>query len=605
MIDEALTIRDLQRQIEEQKARFQREVAGRERVEQALRESEEQYRQLVELAPVLIAVHRDGEVLFINQAGLQLVDATSPDQIVGKPMEAFVKEKEAAQKRVRRLLQAGDRSPVYEHKLLRLDGTEIDVEIVGTRLVYQGKQAVQIIARDVTERKRVEESQREQREWLEDLVQERTADLEAANEQLYQANSELSREITRREQVEETLRQRNLDLDLLNQAGRTFNSILDLDQVLAKVLETVRDLLGVLDGSIWLLDEQTGELVCRYLSNPQSEGVRGWRLPLGQGVAGWAAENGQSVLVEDTSKDARYFANIAEHVGMELGSLLTTPLWDQQEVFGVLQVVDTKVGRFDASDLYAMEALAATASIAIRNARLYVQTRRDAETKETLLREVNHRVMNTLTAIMGILDLEAGRPHWQTISLEEILQGVQGRIRGLATVHNLLSRAHWSPLCLDGLVSQVIQAALSSSPIANRIKVVVTPLTEPLLIVSQQATGLALIVNELMTNSIKHAFRGRDWGRIDVRLTACAEDGGGGPGKIRYKQVTLEFRDDGPGWPDDVLRGERESVGLNLIRMTIRGPLHGQLVLSNGDDAERVGAVAKLTFRHISTRSAD
>jgi len=132
----------------------------------------------------------------------------------------------------------------------------------------------------------------------------------------------------------------------------------------------------------------------------------------------------------------------------------------------------------------------------------------------------------------------------------------------------------------------VIQAALNNSPVCHKIEVSVRPAAEPLSITPYQATGLALVVNELATNSIKHAFSGRNQGRIDVQITTGQDD----------RDVTLRFHDDGPGWPDDVLRGTREDVGLNIIRMTVRSPLRGQLALSNDG-----GAVATITFRLAQT----
>jgi two-component sensor histidine kinase len=123
---------------------------------------------------------------------------------------------------------------------------------------------------------------------------------------------------------------------------------------------------------------------------------------------------------------------------------------------------------------------------------------------------------------------------------------------------------------------------LSNSPIRQNIQVTVTPPAEPLLIAPRQATALALIINELTTNSLKHAFQERGRGRIEARIAAEGEDG---------RQVRLEFRNDGPDWPDDVLNGQRENVGLRLVRTTMRSPLRGKMVLCNDN-----GAVTLICF---------
>jgi len=138
-------------------------------------------------------------------------------------------------------------------------------------------------------------------------------------------------------------------------------------------------------------------------------------------------------------------------------------------------------------------------------------------------------------------------------------------------------------LPLAGLVERVIHEALSNSPLRQNIQVTITPPAEPVLIAPRQATALALIINELTTNSLKHAFLERGGGQIQVRIAAEVNNG---------LLVRLEFRNDGPDWPRDVLDGQRENVGLRLVRATVRSPLRGELVLRSDH-----GAVTLITFR--------
>ena len=213
---------------------------------------------------------------------------------------------------------------------------------------------------------------------------------------------------------------------------------------------------------------------------------------------------------------------------MWLSSILAVPLHVKGEVIGVLEVVDEKANRFMPRDLVLVESLALTAATAIENARLYEQTNQDAEIKAALLDEVNHRVKNNLMSIMGLIAIEKQRPLNDGADLQTVFGGLQSRIRGLITVHELLSAAQWSSLSLVTLVREVIQAALQGSPISHKIEVTVTTEAEggarwgrPILVASRQATGLTLILNELTTNSAKHAFAGRDRGRIEVCITEC------------------------------------------------------------------------------------
>jgi GAF domain-containing protein len=139
------------------------------------------------------------------------------------------------------------------------------------------------------------------------------------NARLYE---EAQRELAERKRAEETLRRRNRELALLNRASQAFTSTLDLDQVLVNVLEEIRRLLDVSASSVWLIDRETGELVCQQATGSQSETVRGWRLSPGQGLAGWVARTGESLIVPDTRANEHYFKGVDQQTGLPLRSVL-------------------------------------------------------------------------------------------------------------------------------------------------------------------------------------------------------------------------------------------------------------------------------------------
>jgi PAS domain S-box-containing protein len=184
-------------------------------------------------------------------------------------------------------------------------------------------------------------------------------------------------DITERRRAEEALRQRNRELALLHRAGQAFDSSLDLKQVLATVLEETRRLLGVVACSVWLVDPDTDELVCWQATGPRREMVRDWRLAPRVGVAGQVVRHGESFIVSDTRTDERYFASVAQEAGLDLRSVLAVPLRVKGGVIGVLEMVDVEVDRFTLDDMLLGEQLAASAAIAIENARLYEQAQQE------------------------------------------------------------------------------------------------------------------------------------------------------------------------------------------------------------------------------------
>jgi two-component sensor histidine kinase len=349
--------------------------------------------------------------------------------------------------------------------------------------------------------------------------------------------------------------------------------------MLTVLLDEMHHLLGVLACSAWLIDPETGGLICRQATGPKSAVVRGQRLPPGRGIAGWVADHGQSLIVPDAQTDPRHYKELDHQVGLALHSFLNVPLRTTVGVIGVLQALDTEVNYFKSADLSVMEPLAATAAMAIENARLYEQARRDAETRAVLLSEVNHRVKNNLSTIIGLL--YAVRRYVEIKDqpvYQSMMDDLVNRVRGLATVHSLLSASQWSPLRLSELTIQVVRSALWAFPQGKRTSLEVVP--SAVRVTPDQASNLALVINELATNTAKYALSGRDTARITARITLDGDT------------VAFEFRDDGPGYPEELLRLECHSVGFDLIQNIVCKSLHGELLLHNDH-----GAVTSLRFK--------
>lgn len=147
-------------------------VLTRKRAEDALKESEERYRQLVELSPDAIMVHSEGKIAFINSSGAGLLGAESYKEIVGMPLDRFIHPdyKKSSKERILMMYEKGETVPRMEEKFIRLDGTVIDVEVASMPLMYKGEPAVQFVARDVTKRIQAERELKEAKEKAEDAT---------------------------------------------------------------------------------------------------------------------------------------------------------------------------------------------------------------------------------------------------------------------------------------------------------------------------------------------------------------------------------------------------------------------------------------------------
>ncbi|MCJ7615248.1 MAG: MEDS domain-containing protein, partial [Desulfobacterales bacterium] len=158
-----------------------------------------------------------------------------------------------------------------------------------------------------------------------------------------------------------------------------------------------------------------------------------------------------------------------------------------------------------------------------------------ADTQEVLIREVNHRVTNNLSAIIGMLGMEEEHAveEGSTYYLS-FLQNLTARIRGLSLVHGLLSASGWQPLKLSLLCEKILKSATQGA-LSKNLEISVTP--SQVMVSSTHAHHLAMVINELATNSIKHRITNRD----NININIIIEQDGA--------KTTVKFKDNGPGFP--------------------------------------------------------
>lgn len=182
--------------------------------------------------------------------------------------------------------------------------------------------------------------------------------------------------------------QRRLDeLETLARIGRTVTAMLNVDEVLRTVVEEAVQLTGAEEGSLLLLDEESGELYMRASKNFDDDFARAFRLHVRDSLAGQVMRTGEPILLDETSPQKIKTAYLVH-------SLIYVPLQVRGKTIGVLGVDNRKAGRIlTHQNVIVMKAMADYAAIAIENAQLYHRTESERRKLETVIKDTQSGVI--------------------------------------------------------------------------------------------------------------------------------------------------------------------------------------------------------------------
>lgn len=184
--------------------------------------------------------------------------------------------------------------------------------------------------------------------------------------------------------------------------------------------------------------------------------------------------------------------------------------------------------------------------------------------KSAVIKEIHHRVKNNLQTIVSLLRLQERRT--ESSEAKSILQDCIGRVNSIAVVHEYLSQQGDGMIDV-GKVAKSIYQALVSSMLNSDFVLETDFATDNVLLPSEKATSIALILNELLQNAIEHAFAGRTNGKLTVRFN----DSGG--------CYELLIADNGVGLPPDFSWQQSSSLGLKIIKTMAEADLKGSFAL--------------------------
>lgn len=364
------------------------------------------------------------------------------------------------------------------------------------------------------------------------------------------------------------LRRKVAELGTLQRVSRTVASSLDLPHVLRLIAEAAVELIN-------------------------AEAAAIFRLPRpGDGVSGSQGPTieyrvGHSRQVVDVEGRDEFVLNVIESGAAQAteveytdgwGRLFCLPLRSARGHLGALCLRLAPGSELTEDELGLLQAFSDSASIAIENAELYQDARHGLETASTLLQEMHHRVRNNLQTVAALLSIQLRQLNDEPASVH--LREAVSRIQAIAAVHDLLSDERRLGGATVDAIARLVAEEAQSTLVPPGLQVAFEIPKSDIEVPSKQATVLALLTNELVSNAVSHGFRGRRRGRVTIKA------------RREGNLATLEVANDGQRVPAGFNPSESRGLGMRIVQRLVSSDLRGEFSLQSSDQ----GTVAAITF---------
>ena len=304
-------------------------------------------------------------------------------------------------------------------------------------------------------------------------------------------------------------------------------------------------------------------------------------------------ETNQPVVIGDTRENPIW---VHFDATTWVRSYLAMPIKVRDTTIGLVSFYAKDPGMFSEQTMRTIEPFVLSAGVALENARLFTEVqkelaerkeaeeriRRSLKEKEILLMEIHHRVKNNLNIVASLLNLQSD----QIDTVEQArnaLQISQSRVHSMSLVHeNLYQSEDFSHIDFDVYIRKIGRELVNLYTTKTKIDLNIE--VRNIYLTVNQAVPLGMLLNELLTNAIIHAFPGRSQGNITVKMDL-----------IDNSSCHLTLSDDGVGIPEAITPDTTPSLGLQLAHILAQ-QLQGKLIISRGR-----GTTVELTFPIIET----
>ena len=344
-----------------------------------------------------------------------------------------------------------------------------------------------------------------------------------------------------------------------------------LETTLKHLTETVSKTLNIDRVSLWFFNEDKSILNCSDLyklddhihEKGSSRDTKDYPIYI------HALETCHNITAEDASTNPDTTELREDYIKPNgIISMLNVPIWLQKEMIGVLSMEQTgnsKTWTFEEQDFAASVSYILSLTLeASERDKAQKQIVKSLEEKNVLLREIHHRVKNNMQIISSLLSLQSN--NIENPEMKDIFSQSQNRVKSMSMIHEQLYQTDdLAKIDFKSYVNGLIKSLFQIYS-ANQKQIEWEVNVKDVKLDIETAIPCGLIINELVSNSLKHAFINRQYGKICFNM-------------IRDKNmINFKVSDNGIGIPDNLQIENTSTLGLNLVK-TLVNQLEGELTI--------------------------
>ena len=502
--------------LKEKNTKLLNEIVKREQAEEAIFESEEKYRKITSTATdaVMVFYSETRQFVDVNKACEELYGYTREEFLNMKHTD-ITAEVEVSEKQIQETLAGKLHTiPLRYHR--KKDGTVFPVEISASTFTYKGRQVLCGMIRDITARKRA-----------------------------------------------------GIRFNAQHAVTKVLSESTTLKEALSRILSTMCSTLEWDLGEIWLLDQKNQVLRCSEIWHSASVDMPDFKAATkettfrpGIGLPGSVWSKARPVWIADVVYDANFpRASVAEKEGLH--GAFGFPILAGREVLGTINIYSREIKAPDEDLLNLVEDIGNRIGLFIRRVYAEEQIKAALKEKEVLLAEVHHRVKNNLQIISSLLDMSS----MQTQNQEtiDLFAESRNRVEAMSLIHSQLYESEqFDEIDMHRHIHELSDNLLK---IYSKEKAITFDIQSAnVYLPVTLAVPCALVLNELISNSLKHAYTDGQQGIISISMQQSNEGA-----------ILVKIKDDGVGISEEIDIEKTNSLGLKLVRNIVNKQLNGTI----------------------------